>query len=271
MNNKMKKDLASIVINLAKIAWGNTIVRLLVFLFAIVFLIAFFFGGKTPDKLWNTRQTPPVTQSQATAPTQAPAPSQTQDVPRNDASDKVTIGEYNISVAEGENGSTYDREGKFGPAWGYDLNGNGCDTRNDILARDLQDIKVGKDGCTVLSGEMVNDPYTGKTYDWKRGRNTSMAVQIDHIIPLKYAYMHGADKWSQETREQYANDPDVLVAADGPANAAKGAKGPSQWEPENQAYTCEYANKWLKIADKYNLSVDKADAEWLSNTVASCK
>lgn len=77
MNKKMQKDLTSIAINLAKIAWSNTIVRLLVFLFAVVFLIAFFFGGKTPDKLWNTRQTPPAPQSQTTAPTQAPSPSQT--------------------------------------------------------------------------------------------------------------------------------------------------------------------------------------------------
>ena len=270
MNNKMKKDLTSIVVNLAKIAWSNTIVRLLVILFAVVIVIAYF-GGVTPDKLWNTRQTPPAPQRQTTTPTQAPAPSQTQAAPSNDSGDKVAIGGYNISVAEGENGSTYDREGKFGPAWGYDLNGNGCDTRNDILDRDLQNVKVGKDGCTVLSGTMVNDPYTGKTYDWQRGRNTSMAVQIDHIIPLKYAWMHGADKWDQETREQYANDPDVLVAADGPANAAKGAKGPSQWEPENKGYTCQYAKDWLKIADKYNLSVDKADAEWLSDTISSCK
>lgn len=270
MNNKMKKDLTSIVVNLAKIAWSNTIVRLLVILFAVVIVIAYF-GGVTPDKLWSTRQTPPASQSQTTAPTQAPAPSQTQVAPSNDSGDKVAIGGYNISVAEGENGNTYDREGKFGPAWGYDLNGNGCDTRNDILARDLKDTKVGKDGCTVLSGKMVNDPYTGKTYDWQRGRSTSMAVQIDHIIPLKYAWMHGADKWSQETREQYANDPDVLVAADGPANAAKGAKGPSQWEPENKSYTCQYANDWLKIADKYNLSVDQADADWLSDTISSCK
>ena len=269
--NKMQKDLASIAINLAKIAWSNTIIRMLVILFAVVFIIAYF-GGVTPNKLWNTRQAPPAPQSQTTAPTQALAPSQTQDAaPRNDSGDKVAIGGYNISVAEGENGSSYDREGKFGPAWGYDLNDNGCDTRNDILARDLRDTKIGKDGCTVLSGTMVNDPYTGKTYDWQRGRNTSMAVQIDHIIPLKYAWMHGADKWSQETREQYANDPDVLVAADGPANAAKGAKGPSQWEPENKSYTCQYAKDWLKIADKYNLSVDQADADWLSDTISSCK
>lgn len=244
MNNKMKKDLTSIVVNLAKIAWSNTVIRLLVILFAVVIVIAYF-GGVTPDKLWNTRQTPPAPQSQTTTPTQAPAPSQTQAAPSNDSGDKVAIGGYNISVAEGENGSTYDR--------------------------DLQNVKVGKDGCTVLSGTMVNDPYTGKTYDWQRGRNTSMAVQIDHIIPLKYAWMHGADKWDQETREQYANDPDVLVAADGPANAAKGAKGPSQWEPENKGYTCQYAKDWLKIADKYNLSVDKADAEWLSDTISSCK
>lgn len=287
MDKQVKKDIVTIIVGLVKIAWLNDIVRWMAILFTIVFALAYFGAGLTPDKLWKTGQPPASSRSQSsTAPipsmspslspstsstsSSVPSPSSTKDTSRHDSDNKVTIGNYSISVAEGENGDSYDREGEFGPAWGYDFNDNGCDTRNDILARDLQDTKIGKDGCTVLSGKMVDDPYTGKTYDWKRGRSTSMAVQIDHVIPLKYAWMHGADQWSQDKREQYANDPDVLVAADGPANAAKGAKGPSQWEPENKAYTCQYADKWLKIADKYSLAVDKADAAWLSETVKSC-
>lgn len=294
MNNQVKKNFIRLIVNLAKLAWMNEIVKSLVILFSIVFALAYFGAGLTPDKLWNTRQTPPrpttstTPRSQSTsspAPTPSvtlspapsspsasplPLPSRNQGTASQGNGNEVSIGQYSIAVAEGENGSTYDREGRFGPAWGYDFNGNGCDTRDDILASALQNTRISKDGCTVLSGTMVDDPYTGKTYEWKRGRSTSMAVQIDHIIPLKYAWMHGADKWTQEEREQYANDPDVLVAADGPANMAKGAKGPSQWEPENKEYTCTYADRWLKIADKYKLSVDKADAAWLTDTMKVC-
>ena len=54
---------------------------------------------------------------------------------------------------------------EFGPAWTDDVTvaagHNGCDTRNDILRRDLQAvvIKPGSNGCTVLSGELQRPVY----------------------------------------------------------------------------------------------------------------
>ena len=67
---------------------------------------------------------------------------------------------------------------KFGPAW-EDVDLNRCDTRNDILARDLRQVvyKTGS-SCIVAKGEL-RDPYTATMINFVRGLSTSSKVQID--------------------------------------------------------------------------------------------
>lgn len=154
----------------------------------------------------------------------------------------------------------YSRE-QFGPAW-QDVDKNGCDTRNDILARDLHNTKVDSDGCTILSGTL-EDPYTGKTIRFQRGKSTSTAVQIDHIIPLSYAWKNGANEWSAKTRLQFANDPDNLVAVDGPTNGAKSDKGPSDFVPPEKSYLCEYLGDFQTVAKKYSITITKEDQRFI--------
>ena len=123
-------------------------------------------------------------------------------------------------VSWGDGGS---RTGWFGQAW-EDVDGDGCDTRNEILGRDLdspdysrepgaqgleQATGQGTSVCpdaTVWSGTL-HDPYTGTTLLFRRGRDTSAAVQIDHVVPLNYLYAHGAWAWDARTRLLAANDP----------------------------------------------------------------
>lgn len=164
------------------------------------------------------------------------------------------------------------RTNLFGSAW-KDVDHNKCDTRNDILSRDLfdtdyseepgiqditQGVKKGKSGCrnaTVYSGKL-NDPYTGKIIDFKRGKESGSKVQIDHVIPLGYAYRHGA--WAiaknggKNVMEQFANDPLNLLAVDGKANNVKKDKGPSEWMPDNSAFKCEYALRMTAVLQRYN-------------------
>src|SRR5690606_29349754 len=110
----------------------------------------------------------------------------------------------------------------FGPAWSdegtVEMSGNSCPTRQDVLARDLDDVARAEDGCTVLS-DVLHDRYTGRTINFKRGPRTSMAVQIDHIVPLALGWRSGARELTAEQRLNYANDPDNLIATDGPTNA----------------------------------------------------
>lgn len=164
----------------------------------------------------------------------------------------------------------YDRDA-FGQAWA-DTDRNGCDTRNDVLRRDLTAVvtKPGTNGCVVLSGTL-HDPYTGRTIAFQRGETSSLAVQIDHRVPLAYAWRHGAASWTAEQRELFANDQTGnLVAVDGPANEAKSDSGPAEWMPANTADACSYATAFVRVATKWRLTIGSADAHALDRTLAGC-
>ena len=196
------------------------------------------------------------------------------------------------------------RTGWFGEAW-TDVDGDGCDTRNEILARDLTDTDFSRaDGvqnreegrgrgagvcpdATVWSGTL-QDPYTGRTITFTRGQDTSAAVQIDHVVPLNYLYAHGAWQWDERTRLLVANDPLNLIAVDGEANQSKGACGPAScpvgstdtgswrptgpggWWPSNSSYRCTYARRFVSVAGAYQLGLPQSDREALRSTLTDC-
>ncbi|MFT4284308.1 MAG: HNH endonuclease family protein [Protaetiibacter sp.] len=159
------------------------------------------------------------------------------------------------------------RRVQFGDGW-LDVDGNGCDTRNDILIRDLVDVVV-DDRCRVLSGTL-NDPYTGVAIAFVRGPQSSQEVQIDHILPLAIAWRGGAWRWSSAAREAFANDPLELAAVSGTANAQKGAKSISQWTPPAAAFQCNYAAAYVDIAHRYQIALSSADKAAAATTLASC-
>lgn len=159
---------------------------------------------------------------------------------------------------------------KFGPAW-KDVNKDGCDTRNDVLRRDLTNVvvKAGTNGCVVVSGKL-KDPYTGKTISFVRGPQSSK-VQIDHVVPLKAAWLTGAQKWSKVKRTQFANDPLNLLAVDGKANASKGAGDAATWLPKNKSFRCAYVARQVAVKSKYKLWVTKAEKSAIERVLSKCK
>ncbi|WP_342022715.1 DUF1524 domain-containing protein [Arthrobacter citreus] len=163
----------------------------------------------------------------------------------------------------------YDRD-QFGPSWA-DVDRNGCDTRNDILARDLTAV-VYKDGtkeCVVASGTFA-DPYTGTTISFVRGNETSTAVQIDHIVALSDAWQKGAQQLSAEERRQFANDPLNLMAADGPANGAKSDADAATWLPANKAFRCGYVARQIAVKANYRLWMTQAEHDAAAGVLATC-
>jgi hypothetical protein len=161
----------------------------------------------------------------------------------------------------------------FGPAWSdagtVEMSGNSCPTRQDVLARDLDDVVRAEDGCTVLSG-VLHDRYTGRTINFKRGPRTSMAVQIDHIVPLALGWQSGARELTAEQRLNYANDPENLISTDGPTNASKGAKDAAAWMPPRAETHCWYATAQVRVKTKYRLSVTPAEKKALRTALESC-
>ena len=159
---------------------------------------------------------------------------------------------------------------EFGPAWA-DTDHNGCDTRNDILARDLtgETFKPGTNNCVVATGTLA-DKYTGTTINFVRGQDTSSDIQIDHIVPLSDAWQKGAQQLSADQRKELANDPLNLMAADGPTNSAKGDKDAATWLPPNKAFRCEYVERQTSVKTKYSLWVTQAEHDAIAGILNNC-
>ncbi len=162
----------------------------------------------------------------------------------------------------------YDRDA-FGQAWA-DVDRNGCDTRNDMLHRDLVDITVkpGSRGCVVLTGTL-DDPYTATTIAFERGER-SAEVQIDHVVALADAWQKGARGWTREVRTAFANDPANLQAVDGPTNQSKGAGDAATWLPPNRGYRCVYALRQVTVKAAYGLWVTQAEHDALERELGRC-
>jgi hypothetical protein len=153
---------------------------------------------------------------------------------------------------------------RFGQRWA-DTDHNGCDTRNDILARDLDDVT--KRGRCVVIGGRLDDPYTGRDITFVKADATE--VQIDHIYPLALAWRMGADGWREAKRTDFANDRDNLLAVWGRPNEQKGDSGPSEWRPR-KAYQCKYSIKFIDIAAEYDLALTRTDHDALEDMLATC-
>ena len=163
----------------------------------------------------------------------------------------------------------YSRD-QFGPAW-TDVDGNGCDTRNDVLARDLTAETFTADGgtCVVATGTLA-DLYTGTTIVFTRGKTTSSAVQIDHVVALSDAWQKGAQALTATERTALANDPANLRAVDGPTNSAKGDGDAATWLPPNKAARCAYVSAQVDVKATYNLWVTAAERNAIAQVLEAC-
>ncbi|MCB0933102.1 MAG: HNH endonuclease [Mycobacterium sp.] len=163
----------------------------------------------------------------------------------------------------------------FGERWTDDVTvadgHNGCDTRNDILRRDLVDVVIrpGSNGCTVLSG-ILNDPYTGTTVEFLRGPGTSDQIQIDHVVALSDAWQTGAQEWDEVKRRNFANDPLNLQATIGWVNQQKGDGDAATWLPPNKSYRCEFVTRIVVIKSTYGLWVTPAEHDAITRVLGDC-
>jgi hypothetical protein len=159
----------------------------------------------------------------------------------------------------------YERE-KFGKAW-FDVDGNGCGTRDDILKRDLTDVRLKEGRCKVASGVLADDPYTGNRVDFVRGRSK---VDIDHLVALSDAWQKGAQQWDAEKRRRFANDPLNLLAVEASANRRKSDGDAATWLPANKAYRCTYVAAQVAVKKKYGVWVTRAERDAMKKVLGGC-
>ncbi|BCO37008.1 HNH endonuclease [Mycobacterium heckeshornense] len=168
------------------------------------------------------------------------------------------------------------RRAAFGDAWDDDNDApgghNGCDTRDDILNRDLVDktyVSIKRCPEAVATGTL-HDPYTNATINFQRGARVGQSVQIDHIVPLALAWDMGAYAWPYPQRLRFANDPANLLAVSGQANEDKADSQPALWMPPNTAFWCQYAVQYIAVLRGYALPVDQPSADVLRRAAATC-
>lgn len=168
----------------------------------------------------------------------------------------------------------YERDA-FGSAWA-DVDGNGCNQRDDVLLRDAvrgSTVVAAQGRCDhdVLAGTWI-DPYSGRelVMDDLKDLRQAQAVQIDHVVPLSEAWRSGAHAWDAERRRLFANDLGGLLAVDGPTNAAKSDDDPAAWRPR-AAYQCAYARRWVTVKHRWTLGVDRSERTALHELLDTCR
>ena len=145
----------------------------------------------------------------------------------------------------------YDRK-----AWKHwiDADRDCQNTRHEVLIEEsLTPVTFKTDkGCRVVSGSWLGS-YSGEVF------TDASKLDIDHLIPLKEAHESGGYAWDAARRRDYANDlsdPNTLIAVDRGLNRQKGAGDPAEWLPPNQAYQTEYAEAWVAVKRKWELTAD---------------
>jgi len=173
-------------------------------------------------------------------------------------------------ITKGRAAKTGYTRAQFGPAWA-DVDRNGCDTRNDILNRDLtnQVYKEKTKQCVVLSGTLV-DPFSGESINFVQGAKTSSEVQIDHTVALSNAWQTGAFKLTSDQRKAFANDPLNLQAVKGRLNSQKGDGDAATWLPPLKSYRCDYVSRQIAVKIKYKLWFTAPEKEAMIRILKAC-
>lgn len=192
--------------------------------------------------------------------------SQSQQSGSNSGSGEIARDALAALPTKGRAPKTGYKRSQFGDGW---AKSGGCDTRNVILRRDLTNAVLGDDNCKVQAGAL-SDPYTGQRIAFKRGANSSGAVQIDHVVALSNAWQTGAQQLSSEQRISLANDPLELLAVDGPANQQKGDGDAATWLPSNKPFRCQYIARQIAVKKKYSLWVTPPERTAMERILASC-
>ncbi len=150
------------------------------------------------------------------------------------------------------------------PHW-IDEDGDCQDARAEVLIRDslvavtFADIKK----CLVETG-LWRDPYTGDHY------TSAAEMDIDHIVPLKWAHGHGGDRWARQQKRLFANDMTNLVPVAASVNRQKGSRGPDDWMPPAQAYKCDYLGNFIAVIDVHRLRFVDVELLALSENFQAC-
>ena len=137
-------------------------------------------------------------------------------------------------------------------------------TRTEVLKAESS-TKVTQDrDRRVLLGRW-NSVYDG------RAVVTASALAVDHLVPLREAWVSGAAAWSAQKRRAYANDLGFgpsLLAVSKSAVRARAGRGPGAYVPPNPTYACGFVRDTIAVKHRWHLSVDPAEKRALATALA---
>lgn len=145
-----------------------------------------------------------------------------------------------------------------------DADGDGCDTRDEVLIAESRTTPRVRPGCSVAGS--WRSVYDGVT------TTKASSLDIDHVVALKEAWGSGAWAWTPARRRGYANDLGTsrsLRAVSAASNRAKGDKDPAEWLPHT-SFRCTYATDWVVIKVRWRLSVDARERAALKRILTRC-
>jgi hypothetical protein len=198
-----------------------------------------------------------------------PSPSATIDSSQTDIKE-VAVGQEivlqllaDLTIAE-EVRAGYQRE-LFMSSW-IDEDGDGCDTRREVLIYEsLSEVEI-SENCKIISGKWLSIFDGFET-------TTPQDLDIDHFVPLAEAWDSGAYEWADDKRRAFANDlsdPDTLIAVSKQSNRNKGDRDPADWLPPLEQTHCWYATTWVSIKHRWELSVDEREFKTLQEILVNC-
>lgn len=139
-----------------------------------------------------------------------------------------------------------------------DVDGDGCDTREEILERDAGEAAADSDSDGCRDDASIVDVSTGRSV-------TARRADIDHIVSLRDAWDSGASEWPSAQRAEFANDPGNLWAVAASVNRAKGDDEPQQWRPENPGAWCRYATAYAGMKQMRRLTISAVQRSALAD------
>lgn len=146
-----------------------------------------------------------------------------------------------------------------------------------VYNRDFDKATLKAENGNVTHGVLSRDPYSGQPIIYDEGK--AGAVDIEHIVARSEAWDSGASKWTQQKRDEFANDPLETMAVSASGNRSHGEKDAAGWLPSsgsplfpngNPSYDCEYVARQIAVKAKYRLTVDRAEHDAMAKTLASC-
>ncbi|WP_133169907.1 GmrSD restriction endonuclease domain-containing protein [Shimia abyssi] len=145
---------------------------------------------------------------------------------------------------------------------------DGLDTRAQILdQRSIAPVVWNTAGTRVVRGSW-QDRFTGHVFENIDARK----VHIDHLVPVCWAWDHGAEDWTRAKRKKFFNDPRFLLVVEARANTAKGDAGPDQVLPMNRHFACEYVERFLFAIELYELTLSAQESIRIWSTKdAACR